>query len=200
MKWKNKIAGSLVILAVFAVCLAVGYFTSRPVENLKEEEIFAEEAGSAAELEQKITVYVNGEVNRPGVYSLVAGSRIKDAIEASGGFTAAADIKRVNLAKKVRDEDYIFIDTQGQPAGGGRSFKLRDKQRRPCEHKHCDQGGAHDSAGHRRGYGAEDNRLQGEERRFPEGRGPHQGGQDRREDPCQVQGQDRGKMKGQGND
>jgi competence protein ComEA len=117
MKWKNKIAGSLVILAVFALCLAVGYFTSRPVENLKEEEIFAEEAGSASEQEQKITVYVNGEVNRPGVYSMVTGSRIKDAIEASGGFTASADIKRVNLAKKVRDEDYIFIDTKESSQG-----------------------------------------------------------------------------------
>ncbi|MBP1744326.1 MAG: DNA-binding protein [Firmicutes bacterium] len=116
MKWKSKITGSLVILAVFVVCLAVGYFTTRPVENLKEEEIFAEEAGAAAK-EQTVTVYVNGEVNRPGVYSLVAGSRIKDAIEASGGFTAAADIKRVNLAKKIRDEDYIFIDTQDSSQG-----------------------------------------------------------------------------------
>lgn len=117
MKLKNKIAGSLVILAIFALCLAVGYFTSRPVENLKEEEIFAEEAGTADEQEQKITVYVNGEVNRPGVYSLVTGSRIKDAVEASGGFTADADIKRINLAKKVRDEDYIFIETKDSSRG-----------------------------------------------------------------------------------
>lgn len=123
MKLNRKIVGSLVILAVFAVCLAVGYFVSRPAENIKEEEIFAEDAGSPSEEAQLITVYVNGEVARPGVYSLAAGSRIKDAVEASGGFTASADKKRVNLAKKVRDEDYIFIDTQdsGKAQGGASS-------------------------------------------------------------------------------
>jgi len=123
MKWKKKMAGSLVIFAVFAVCLAVGYFTSKPAASLKEEEIFAQEPSSAVQEVQTITVYVNGEVVRPGVYSLAAGSRVKDAVEASGGFTAAADRKRVNLAKKVRDEDYIFIDTQGDSQGssGGAS-------------------------------------------------------------------------------
>ncbi|HEY5575598.1 MAG TPA: helix-hairpin-helix domain-containing protein [Clostridiaceae bacterium] len=119
MKLNRKIIGSLVIFAFFIICLAVGYFISRPVGNLKEEEIFAEEKGAAGEGIQKLTVYVNGEVNSPGVYSLVAGSRVKDAIEASGGFTPAADIKRVNLAKKVRDEDYIFIDTQDSTKGSG---------------------------------------------------------------------------------
>jgi competence protein ComEA len=117
MKWNRKIIGSLVIFAVFMMCLAVGYFISRPAGNLKEEQIFAEEAGTSAAEVQKLTVYVNGEVNSPGVYSLSAGSRIKDAIEASGGFTESADIKRVNLAKKVRDEDYIFIDTQDSTQG-----------------------------------------------------------------------------------
>lgn len=123
MKWNRKIVGSLVILVIFAVCLGVGYFVSRPVENIKEEEIFAEDAGSQAEEARLITVYVNGEVARPGVYSLAAGSRIKDAVEASGGFTASADKKRVNLAKKVRDEDYVFIDTQdaGRAQGGSSS-------------------------------------------------------------------------------
>jgi competence protein ComEA len=119
MKWNRKIIGSLVIFAVFIICLVVGYFISRPAGNLKEEEMFAEEAGTAAEGVQKLTVYVNGEVNSPGVYSLVTGSRIKDAIEASGGFTESADIKRVNLAKKVRDEDYIFIDTRDSTQGAG---------------------------------------------------------------------------------
>jgi len=119
MKWNRKIVGSMVIFVVFIICLAVGYFISRPAGNLKEEEIFAEEKGASAEGIQKLTVYVNGEVNSPGVYSLAAGSRIKDAIEASGGFTPAADIKRVNLAKKVRDEDYIFIDTLDSSTGSG---------------------------------------------------------------------------------
>ena len=38
-----------------------------------------------------ITVYVSGEVVKPGVYVLLATSRIIDALQAAGGPTAAAD-------------------------------------------------------------------------------------------------------------
>jgi competence protein ComEA len=119
MKWKKKLVGSMVIFAVFAFCLAVGYFTTRPAENVGEDEIFAEEPAAVSQEVKTITVYVNGEVVRPGVYTLAEGSRIKDVVEASGGFAASADTRRVNLAKKLRDEDYVFIDSQGASQGSG---------------------------------------------------------------------------------
>ncbi|MHC1720791.1 MAG: helix-hairpin-helix domain-containing protein [Clostridiaceae bacterium] len=111
MKLNKKLTGSIVIFGVFLICLAVGYFVSRPVGNITEEEIFNEGTEMKNGDVKTIMVYVNGEVKKPGVYNLKSGSRIGDLIASAGGFTEKADIKRVNLAKKLRDEDYIFIDS-----------------------------------------------------------------------------------------
>ncbi|MEX2654022.1 MAG: ComEA family DNA-binding protein [Acidimicrobiia bacterium] len=54
-------------------------------------------------------VHVAGEVRRPGVVRLVAGSRIVDAIEAAGGATPAAVLAGVNLASEVLDGAQIVV-------------------------------------------------------------------------------------------
>jgi competence protein ComEA len=111
MKNKKKLIGSLVISVTFIVFLAVGYYISKPAKNINDKEMFTESAVNTTSETKKINVYVNGEVKKPGVYELESGSRIEDAIKISGGFTETADKTRLNLAKKLRDEDYIFIDT-----------------------------------------------------------------------------------------
>ncbi|MDE3077352.1 MAG: ComEA family DNA-binding protein [Chloroflexota bacterium] len=63
-----------------------------------------------------IKVYVTGAVARPGVYALSPDSRIEDAVAAAGGFVDGADMVRVNLAARVRDEQEIFVPKVGQPA------------------------------------------------------------------------------------
>ena len=50
-----------------------------------------------AENNEKIYVYITGEVNNPGVVLLNSGSRIVDAIEAAGGVTNKAYISKVHL-------------------------------------------------------------------------------------------------------
>ncbi len=56
-----------------------------------------------------IMVYVSGEVNKPGLYTLPPGSRIDKAIQAAGGFTDLADVSVVNLAKFVEDGEQIDV-------------------------------------------------------------------------------------------
>ena len=55
----------------------------------------------------EVKVYVTGAVNAPGVYTLFEGARLADAIEAAGGGTDRADLQAVNLALRVKDEDYL---------------------------------------------------------------------------------------------
>ncbi|MCJ7522907.1 MAG: SLBB domain-containing protein, partial [Dehalococcoidia bacterium] len=57
----------------------------------------------------EITVYVEGEVVNPGVYTLKDSDRIEDAIEAAGGFTPDADQSALNLAASLRDGDQIHV-------------------------------------------------------------------------------------------
>ena len=52
---------------------------------------------------EKIYVYITGEVNNPGIVVLPIGSRIVDAIDYAGGITQKADIMKVNLVYMLQD-------------------------------------------------------------------------------------------------
>ena len=54
-------------------------------------------------------VHVCGAVVSPGVYMLKEGSRIQDAIAAAGGFTDSAVQDYHNLAKRITDEQQIYV-------------------------------------------------------------------------------------------
>lgn len=58
---------------------------------------------------EKIVIHIEGQVINPGVYELDKDSRVFDAIEAAGGLGEKADRRKINLAKKIMDEEYIYI-------------------------------------------------------------------------------------------
>lgn len=60
----------------------------------------------------ELTVHVCGAVRREGVYTLPAGSRIRDAVEAAGGFSADADSSWLNLAAGMQDAWQIRVPTK----------------------------------------------------------------------------------------
>src|SRR5829696_1897921 len=51
----------------------------------------------------RLVVHVVGAVRRPGLYRLVHGARIADAVRRAGGATRRADLTLVNLAAQVSD-------------------------------------------------------------------------------------------------
>ena len=57
----------------------------------------------------QLRVYVAGEVKHPGVYPMLAGDRLVDAVEAAGGPTEGAALEMVNLAARIEDEGYYYI-------------------------------------------------------------------------------------------
>ena len=57
----------------------------------------------------KIKVYIAGEVNTPGVFELDEDSRVEDAIASAGGLTNLANIKNINLALIIEDGEKIYI-------------------------------------------------------------------------------------------
>lgn len=71
--------------------------------------------------EEGICVHICGEVGVPGVYSMPAGSRIVDAVNAAGGLTEEADVSTVNLALLLEDGMQIRIlrISDGEQSVGG---------------------------------------------------------------------------------
>ena len=73
-----------------------------------------EEADATGE----ICVDVEGAVRRPGMYTLAAGSRVNDAVEAAGGLTKRASRQSVNLATSLEDGTQVYVYTKNQVRSG----------------------------------------------------------------------------------
>jgi len=67
---------------------------------------------------KEIKVYVTGAVARPGVYALMQGDRVEQALLAAGGVTDEADLERINLSVRVKDEDHIHVPRRAPTPGG----------------------------------------------------------------------------------
>ncbi|WPC42909.1 helix-hairpin-helix domain-containing protein [Clostridium sp. JS66] len=122
MNKKKKIIGSIVILVIFTIFLITGYVLSRPSKDLNAKEVFNDAAVVESKDNKDMTIYINGEVKKPGVYKLKSGSRVQDLVNSAGGFNETADKAKLNLAKKLKDEDYIYVDKQNDknlPASSG---------------------------------------------------------------------------------
>ena len=117
MNWKVK--GS-----VLFVCLIIGmglFWMSRQGEEVEEATTsLAETTILPQEVEDKTTVStviyvdVKGEVHHPGVYQMKAENRVKDLIEAAGGFTPLADDQKLNLAQLLEDQMVIVVPKKGE--------------------------------------------------------------------------------------
>jgi competence protein ComEA len=69
---------------------------------------------------EELVVDVEGAVARPGLHRLPAGSRVGDAIDAAGGYSAAVDIhaasSALNLAELLADGAKIHVPVRGEAA------------------------------------------------------------------------------------
>ena len=117
MNWKVK--GS-----VLFVCLIIGmglFWMSRQEEeveevapSLSETTILPHEVEDKTTVSTVIYVDVKGEVHHPGVYQMKAENRVKDLIEAAGGFTPSADDQKLNLAQLLEDQMVIVVPKKGE--------------------------------------------------------------------------------------
>lgn len=121
-KWKEmnwKVKGS-----VLFVCLIIGmglFWMSRQGEeveevapSLAETTILPQEVEDKTTISTVIYVDVKGEVHHPGVYQMKAENRVKDLIEAAGGFTPLADDQKLNLAQLLEDQMVIVVPKKGE--------------------------------------------------------------------------------------
>ncbi|MFQ6133164.1 MAG: ComEA family DNA-binding protein [Armatimonadota bacterium] len=110
-------------LIIVAVCLAaivvagswIAWSKVRQVPAPSEDEFFAGQP-VAAPPAPPLVVYVSGQVLRPGLYELPQGARAGDAVAAAGGYTAAADVERINLAAPLQDGDQVHIPARQMAA------------------------------------------------------------------------------------
>ncbi|NMA51235.1 MAG: competence protein ComEA [Mollicutes bacterium] len=84
------------------------YFHYEDKEVIKPEPIIKDDTLEIKNTSKKY-VDIKGEVASPGVYEINEGFIINDVISLAGGLTETADLSKINLSKKVSDEDVIYI-------------------------------------------------------------------------------------------
>lgn len=131
----------LTVVVILAVCLAAGCgrgdegstleevaLQSADSETTKEkgalEEQISENAreeasGKVKKSEEKLCVFVCGQVAAPGVYELAPDSRIYQAVEAAGGLLESAAGDYVNQAEPVADGQRVYIPSIEEVQSGG---------------------------------------------------------------------------------
>lgn len=72
-----------------------------------EEDIEEEESGT-------IMVHICGQVNNPGIIEVEWDSRVIDVVNLAGGLKKTADSDRINLARKLVDEEKVYIPEIGE--------------------------------------------------------------------------------------
>lgn len=106
----EKFRGYIMLTLVYLVVLwGTIYYLRRPLG-----EPIAIITPTPSPTPEAIAVYVSGAVARPGLYELETGARVGDALETAGGALEGAELAQINLARKVRDEDHIYIPRIGE--------------------------------------------------------------------------------------
>lgn len=100
IKYKKYII-TLVIVILSIISIIMQEKNRQDSININSQDI--------SKMENKIAVYVTGAVKNPGVYYLDIGSRLDNLLDICGGVLENADIKNINLAKKLSDSDKIDI-------------------------------------------------------------------------------------------
>jgi competence protein ComEA len=94
-------------LLVAALFVAGRFFVGSGTATVERQPPEAGEIEAAAP--PRLVVHVVGAVRRPGLYRLVHGARIADAVRRAGGATRRADLSLVNLAAQVSDGSQVVV-------------------------------------------------------------------------------------------
>ncbi|SDD18454.1 competence protein ComEA [Terribacillus halophilus] len=115
---------AVIICIVFVIWIKdpEGETAIRPLEKDADpaEDLLQQDAGPDGNTGEnpadnsKVVVDIKGEVRDPGVYELVADSRVEQAIEAAGGLTEKAEGRSINLAQRITDEQVIYVAGVGE--------------------------------------------------------------------------------------
>lgn len=114
MTWSATAIRALAVL-LGAALLVVGYWwiqgRARPVAVLPDPQATLTPSALG-----EVTVHVRGRVRDPGVVTLPAGSRVIDAIDASGGLRDGASSGDLNLARVLVDGEQVAVGVRDHAA------------------------------------------------------------------------------------
>jgi competence protein ComEA len=117
--WRMPAWRGFAALIAAAVLLAGWWWWSgRPSEFVAASEVVAtgipiDDTPLMSAQTTEVVVHVLGAVREPGLFTLPAGSRVADAVDAAGGARNDKALGSVNLARILVDGEQVVLDTSG---------------------------------------------------------------------------------------
>lgn len=102
---------ALLSISVIALGIAGFFFLSSRGEAVEIKEPIATPIKA-----EMVYIHVVGEVSKPGLYVLMKGARIADALAAAGGATLQAQLADINLARILNDGEQVFVGKIEKPS------------------------------------------------------------------------------------
>ncbi len=120
-KWLARIIASVLTLLLTGAVIVV-WFVAPPasssslLSNISQQSFgsSSQNAGTSTPTGGALHVYVTGSVKHPGVYTLPAGARVYQLLQAAGGALPQADLVSLNLAASLTDGQEIYVLAIGE--------------------------------------------------------------------------------------
>ncbi|HHY77955.1 MAG TPA: competence protein ComE [Clostridiales bacterium] len=115
---KEKVLICIIIILSFALIGTIYINSNKSTEVIINDSNNAEEKEmndeSKIEKTSVIGVHISGAVKTPGFIWIKEGTRLGEALEYVGGTLIDADLDAVNLSKKLKDEEKVYIPRIGE--------------------------------------------------------------------------------------
>ena len=129
-RWGDRQLAVVAVLGLAAAVLVAWWVIAGRPSEADDPAPFASIPASAASADsptpedgaegsEELVIHVTGEVQRPGIVVVPAGSRVHEAVDAAGGVAGTPDLSTLNLAREIQDGEQIVVG--GPPAEGGGS-------------------------------------------------------------------------------
>ena len=105
-------------IQIVFICIFIISGISIYIQDNERKASFSVNSSNISKNDDRIGVYISGEVKNTGVYYLKKDSRITDLINICGGLTEEADVSKINPAQKLNDSDKIIIPKSAANRGG----------------------------------------------------------------------------------
>lgn len=113
-KYKLQLIIAIGLVAGVLYYLAAGHQPAPTNTGIQAVAASSSSSSSEQRSPRVVAVDVKGAVKRPGMYQLKSDSRVNEAVNAAGGALPSADLRQVNLAKQLTDQQMIYVPTQGE--------------------------------------------------------------------------------------
>ena len=111
---KGVLLGTLLVVCFCSCGKSTASYVTEQEQDFEQNQSSETEQTTEEKQDKLLYIYVCGQVQNPGVYTLPDGSRMYDVFLLAGGFTKDAATDYWNQARLLKDGEMIYVPSKGE--------------------------------------------------------------------------------------